>query len=407
MKPSPRPPLPCLLPAIALALVLIPNPAGATILWKGDFETGDLSQWDSTNLIKTGDRDNLVFVTDQVADGMKAAQITLRDDIIFEPYNQSRVEVKHEGLHTMNGEDSYYAWSFMVPGDAEIRSNIGYWESLVTFRNTMSFYIEPADGGGTDLVFGTGNLGETERWRQKLELNKWHRIAIHNHWSQQQADGKVNVWYDGQQVVTNVTATKYDANELFFQMGLHRSDPSPPVQVIYIDAAIETDSQLDLLEALPDPAGMGGAGGMGGPGGAAGAAGAGGLAGGTAGETGGGGAATGGGGSPGAAGAIASAGVATSGAGAVLPPVSGAAASNDSGGCGLAQRGAHGIHALLLLGFGWLLRGRRRAPRARPLCAARPAAATGTSARRRSGAADPSPAPRSPTGRRGCGSWHP
>ena len=70
-----------------LGVVLCPQLAGATVLWKGDFETGDLSQWDSTNLIRTGDRDNLVFVTDQVADGTKAAQITLRDDIIFEPYN--------------------------------------------------------------------------------------------------------------------------------------------------------------------------------------------------------------------------------------------------------------------------------------------------------------------------------
>jgi hypothetical protein len=365
VKPPISLPLSHLLPLVLLAVALAPAPAAALVLWKGDFETGDLSQWDSTNLIKTGDRDNLVFVTDQVADGTKAAQITLRDDIIFEPYNQSRVEVKHEGLHTMNGEDSYYAWSFMVPGDAEIRSNIGYWESLVSFKNTMSFYIEPADGGGTDIVFGTGNLGETERWRQKLELNKWHRIAIHNHWSQQQADGKVNVWYDYQQVVTNVTATKYDANELFFQMGLHRSDPSPPVQVIYIDAAIETDSQADLLIPLPDPMGMGG-GGAGG----AGVGGAGGMAGSSSGGSGGGAGDV----SAGAGGLGGGAGTAPISAG--MPAVAGSstagttsnpgtvssASSNDSGGCainGQASRHRSGRLALLV-GVGLLVWRRRR-----------------------------------------------
>jgi hypothetical protein len=365
VKPSiPRPASHLTLRFALLGVVLCPQLAGAAVLWKGDFETGDLSQWDSTNLIKTGDRDNLVFVTDQVADGMKAAQITLRDDIIFEPYNQSRVEVKHEGLHTMNGEDSYYAWSFMVPGDAEIRSNIGYWESLVTFRNTMSFYIEPADGGGTDIVFGTGNLGETERWRQKLELNKWHRIAIHNHWSQQQADGKVNVWYDGQQVVTGVTATKYDANELFFQMGLHRSDPSPPVQIIYIDAAIETDSQDDLLKALP-PLGMGGAGGAGGAAGSGGVGGAPemGGAGGAAGAS------TAGGGAGGAAGSVTlpmtggMGGPGPAGAPGVVAPMSGAN-SAESSSCSLAPpRSQRSSAALALVLAALAFSGRRRPQR--------------------------------------------
>lgn len=254
---------------IAVSCLVGAGDARAAVLWKGDFETGDVSQWDGSTATKTGTRDNLVFVSDQVADGKKAAKITLRDDIIFEPYNQSRVEVKHVGLHTLDGEDSYFAWSFMVPKDAEIRNNIGYWESTPTSKNTMTFFIEPAQGGGTNLKFGTGDLGQTVRWTVKLELNKWHRIALHNHWSQDPNVGKVDVWYDGTQVVTGASVAKRDVNKLFFQMGLHRSDPSPPVQDIYIDAAMEADSQADILLALPDPMGMGGMGGAGGNGGAA------------------------------------------------------------------------------------------------------------------------------------------
>jgi hypothetical protein len=235
--------------------------APAAALWRGDFESGDLKQWDTSTLIKTGDRDNLVLEGDDVAEGKQAARITLRPDVIFEPYNQSRVEVAHNGLHSKNGEDSYFAWSFMVPEDAQIRSNIGYWESTPSYKNTMTFFIEPG-GGGTLLEFGTGNLGETVRFMTKLELGKWHRLALHNHWSQSQADGKVDVWYDGTQVVNGATATKFNADQLFFQMGLHRSDPAPPVQVIYIDAAMEADSQADVLMPVSTPggAGSGGAG---------------------------------------------------------------------------------------------------------------------------------------------------
>jgi hypothetical protein len=351
------------------------NQAQAKVLWVGDFETGDLKQWDSTNLIKTGDRDNLVLEGATVAEGKLAAKITLRDDIIFEPYNQSRVEVKHVGLHTLNGEESYYAWSFMVPADAEIRSNIGYWESTPTSLNTMTFFIEPAQGGGTNVKFGTGDLGKTVRWTAKLELNKWHRMAIHNKWSQG-ADGSVDVWYDGVQVVTAAMAQKRDANKLFFQMGLHRSDPAPPVQDIYLDAAMEADSQADILAALPDPTGTGGTGGSGGTGGAAGTAGmtstagSGGATGGSGGELAGGSggtptspsAGTAPGGAPGSAGtatSLPSGGQAGTGTQAVTTPNS---VTNESSSCSLRRQDAtRARDAWPLLGLLLLLGRRRRA----------------------------------------------
>lgn len=353
---------------LAVSCLVSANAADAAVLWKGDFETGDVSQWDGSTLTKTGDRLNLVFESDTVADGTKAAKITLRDDIIFEPYNQSRVEVKHVGLHTLDGEDSYFAWSFMVPKDAEIRSNIGYWESTPTSKNTMTFFIEPAQGGGTNIKFGTGDLGQTVRWTAKLELGKWHRMALHNHWSQDAAVGKVDVWYDGAQVVTAASVAKRDVNKLFFQMGLHRSDPSPPVQDIYIDAAMEADSQADILAALPDPMGMGGSGGGGG--GMAGAASAGGSAAGMGGSGGGeltgGGGASAGAGAGGAGGSVAGSGTALSGSAGqalagsapiITTPNGGAAA--DDGSCAIQPLGTarHGLadawplSGLLLLGL--------------------------------------------------------
>jgi MYXO-CTERM domain-containing protein len=355
--------------AVSCLVSLCPGEANAAVLWTGDFETGDVSQWDGSTAIKTGDRNNLVFVSDTVADGMKAAKITLQDDIIFEPYNQSRVEVKHVGLHTLDGEDSYFAWSFMVPKDAEIRSNIGYWESTPTSKNTMTFFIEPAQGGGTNLKFGTGDLGQTVRWTVKLELNKWHRVALHNHWSQDAAVGKVDVWYDGAQVVTGASVAKRDVNKLFFQMGLHRSDPSPPVQDIYIDAAMEADSQADILKELPNP--MGGSGGAGGAAGMAGGAGLGGAspagAGGTGGElTGGaaGGPSAGSGGTSGGAPAIASGsgGQAQAGSAPTGPSTPNGARASDDGSCAIKAPGhaqpsaAWALAGLLALG----LRKRRR-----------------------------------------------
>jgi MYXO-CTERM domain-containing protein len=342
-----------------LAAVSCAESAAAAVLWEGDFETGDLSQWDSTNLIKTGERDNLILEGMTVAEGTTAAEITLREDVIFEPYTQSRVEVKHNGLHTLDGEDSYFAWSFMVPGDAEIRSNIGYWESTPSYKNTMTFFIEPGDSG-TVVAFGTGDLGQNVQWSQALVLDQWHRVAIHNHWSQEAADGRVSVWYDGVQVVTDAVATKFNADQLFFQMGLHRGDPAPPVQVIYVDAAIEADSVDDILAPLP-PLSTGGSGGQGGAAGSAGSAG-----GGMAGNSGSAGApAAGTGGVSGGAGAAGAGG--TSGGQGGAPARLAMPAASEPAACTVKNAGRStpdddAAVPWLLLGLAWLARRKRVTP---------------------------------------------
>jgi hypothetical protein len=368
---------------VSLGVLLVPRSGEATVLWQGDFETGDTSQWDSTNLPTTGDRQNLIIVDDPVIEGLSACEITLYEDVIFEPYNQSRVEVKHIGLHTTDGEDSYFAWSFMVPEAAEIRSNIGYWESVGSNRNTMTFWIEP-EGDTTVIKFGTGNLGETERWSEPLVLGQWHRMALANHWSQDENEGTVSVWYDGELVVDEASVAKYDANELFFQMGLHRSDPAPPIQMIYLDAALEADSLDDILAPLPGASG--GAGGTAGAAGAAGEAGAGGVTGsagqggasaGSAGVAGGGGSAgvagTAGAPAAGAAGAISNAG--SGGAVAQIPAAAGSGGLSDIGtapsstmtnsestscGIGRLQRSTHASLVLLLLAVWATARTRRK-----------------------------------------------
>ena len=41
---------------LAVSCLVSASEANAAVLWKGDFETGDVSQWDGSTLTKTGDR---------------------------------------------------------------------------------------------------------------------------------------------------------------------------------------------------------------------------------------------------------------------------------------------------------------------------------------------------------------
>ena len=59
--------------AISALLLLQTRAARADVLWKGDFETGDLSQWGSQLNLKTGQRTNITVVGSPVEQGKHAA----------------------------------------------------------------------------------------------------------------------------------------------------------------------------------------------------------------------------------------------------------------------------------------------------------------------------------------------
>lgn len=252
-----------------LALATLPRSAQGAVIWRGDFESGDLSQWQGVTNEKKGDRVNIAVVEDVVAEGSKACRFEIHGDDDFSN-TQSRTQVTRRTDRTGEGDDVYMAKYVRMPEDAKFRNQIQYWESD-GYKNNVDFWVEPKEGGGTTINFGTGLLGKDKHWRADLTLNQWHLIAHHIHWSQNAAEGSITVWFDGKVVVDAVKlATKPDNQALFTQLGFHRAQRSELVDVIYLDGVIEADSEADLL-ALPVPmgaaGGSGGAGGMGGAGG--------------------------------------------------------------------------------------------------------------------------------------------
>src|SRR5258708_4953442 len=117
----------------------------------------------------------------------------------------------------------------------------------------------------TTLGFGVDLLGITKVWTGDFAVGKWHQVAMHVHWSvsPQPVLGTIDVWFDGQQVVTAYKyKTKPDMNTLFFQTGLHRRlrPPGNIVDTIYFDDFVEADSFADAAVAAPiQPGGDGGA----------------------------------------------------------------------------------------------------------------------------------------------------
>lgn len=267
-----------LLPACLLAVGLASATASAraAVVWSSTFEKGDTSEWMPGINAKGPDgvRKNFEVLGEKVYRGKFAGKITLHPDDLYGEYKQDRVDIQHQSTLTAEGKHTWISGHYMMPEDAKVRNEIAFFESNVSYQNVMDFWVDAKAGGGTTINFGVGFLGATKLWTADFTKGVWHQIAIHVLWSTNASTGAVDVWFDGQQVVTGAKAkTKADGNTLFFQTGLHRKDPAEFTEVIYFDNFIEADNQADAAIAAPSPDPAASGGGTGGMAGAAGAAG--------------------------------------------------------------------------------------------------------------------------------------
>lgn len=233
---------------ILVAVTLVPSIASAQVSWRGDFETGDTTQYNYLLNPMIEDRVYLDVVSDRVAEGAYSARIELHNDAVWSN-GLKRVELQHspDRARTAEGEELFFAWSFylpeVLPSDPE--QQIGYWETNSSYQQMMSFAV-----AGERITFSTRRPVNRERWRGDgaATAGVWHRIAMRIVWSTDETIGRVDVWFDGEQVVADADAmTLADANPTFVQMGLLRGRIEfADVPVIYIDDAIEGASLEDV-----------------------------------------------------------------------------------------------------------------------------------------------------------------
>src|SRR5260221_6817525 len=253
-----------------LAFVLASSPpARAAVVWTSTFEKGDASEWMPGTNPKGPDgvRLNFQVLGELVYRGKFAGKTSVHPDDIFGQYKQDRVDIQHQSTLTDEGKNMWISGHYLMQGDAKVRNEFAFFESNVSFQNVMDFWVEPKNGGGTTVNFGVGFLGANKLWTADFLKGAWHQVAIHVLWSQNAQTGSVDVWFDGQQVITAAKAkTKADGNTLFFQTGLHRKDPANFDDTIYLDEFIQSDSLANagIAAPTPDPAGGSGGTGMGG-----------------------------------------------------------------------------------------------------------------------------------------------
>ena len=229
----------------AIAMLSLSHISSASILWQGNFETGDIAQW-NTPINPAG----LSVVSDCVFDGKHAGKVRLTGDDSFlwkgnKFLNRSEFHHRRAAGNTHEGKDTFFAFSFYLPKKlSEHKHELGYWESDKSWQQMLRFNI-----AGSELSFQE-TAAKKVLWTlpEGAAPGQWHRIAMHIHWSTDPEVGSAEVWVNGKHMGKNHFKNLPAKDALMFtQIGILRTQENT-VEEILIDGAMETDNLTELLE---------------------------------------------------------------------------------------------------------------------------------------------------------------
>lgn len=220
------------------------------LVFRGDFETGDLSQWSKTQQVAA---DRLQVVAAPVKQGTRALRVEVRQG--DDPINASgnRAEVLWSPLEA-EGNERWYAWSTLWP--------TGYpssptWQLFAQWHHTGLTGSPPLELYVNGETMSLRVSASTVVWSAKLQRGAWHDFLLHVKWSSDAKVGFVELWYDGQPAgAKTAAATLYPGQGTYLKMGLYRNDTIMPTGVLYHDGLLVGTTRADVE---PLAAGDGGA----------------------------------------------------------------------------------------------------------------------------------------------------
>ena len=207
-------------------------------LWSGDFETGDLSQWPSSES-QPGAADRLVAVNEPVRQGQHALRATVKHGDFYS--SGARAEVVLANPMFREGDERWFHWYTLFPADFQASPSwIVYtqWHSNgfdvpLAFNlrgETLSFRVmgHQYDRAG---LWDAGTL-----WKAPLQRGKWNEYLLHVKFSDKSNIGFVELWVDGDLVVPKTMhATLVPRDSVYLKMGLYRDQAITWAQTVYHD----------------------------------------------------------------------------------------------------------------------------------------------------------------------------
>jgi hypothetical protein len=235
--------------AAALCLLLAAR-ARASVLWRGDFESKDLSQWSSVD----GVTSHLTIVSSPVRQGASALRVELHTSDFAS--NGNRDELVRNVAET-EGMDRYYAWSTMFDASYPIENT---WQVFTQWHHSGCCGSPPLefDVHGQTLALSRNppnNTGTVALWTTPLVRGVWHDFVMHVVWSSNPDLGFIELWYDGQKVIDGkAVQTLFPGMVNYLKQGLYRDSSISAVGIVYHDGMTMGTTLADVApQLLPPP----------------------------------------------------------------------------------------------------------------------------------------------------------
>jgi hypothetical protein len=220
-----------------------PPPTGASVVWVGDFESGDHSQWTRTQMV-SGDR--LALVASPRRQGSYAIKATVKqgDDPINSSGNRNElVKMTREAV----GSEYYYRWSTMF--DSTFPS-VRTWQLFTQWHHEGSSGSPPVEFYvyGEEIRLNIGGSPGVIVWRTPLVRGQWQDFIFHVKWSPDSSVGFVELYLNGKLVMPKrFIATQFSGQLNYLKVGLYRSDTVAQQGIVYHDGWTMARKLEDVL----------------------------------------------------------------------------------------------------------------------------------------------------------------
>jgi hypothetical protein len=237
-----------------------------SVAWRGDFETGDFTQWTLHQCSRTNDQNytranegdsEADLVSAPVRQGRYAGKFQIYPtgypDAGWAEYEFSQVGLTVDQSGVSEGAEWWYGWSAFVPGPSQ-----SWWAVGDTWNSISGF--GPGDGGcGPQMGFGIAAVETPARlafslgficgggtgWTTylvDLAYDRWFDFAFHVKWSVDPTIGFVEAWLDDALVMPLAHVRTMADSGMYWKVGLSRA-PFGSTNTVLIDSACRGDSR--------------------------------------------------------------------------------------------------------------------------------------------------------------------
>lgn len=233
------------------------------LLWVGDFETGDFSQWQvGKGGIQQKTAGRATVVADVVRQGRYAARFEVRpgdNNVSGSGDDGERCELMIPAELSGGAAEGDEAWYALSARMDTPRSPDG-WNTLVQWHGTapggQAFAINAVGGNEIYLRTAGGDLANPTlnyyTLAAKWELRRWYDLLVHVVWSSDPAKGMVEAFADGARVLPpQHVPTLYTGYAVYLKVGHYRKAWTE-TDVTYIDGVcIATSYEAAVTGAFP------------------------------------------------------------------------------------------------------------------------------------------------------------